>query len=471
MTHTRWRAARAAPQPFRRSPFQTAESAVASLRGQELIGFLNRQPAFRRLQRLDERKQVALAAGVAVGGVVVMWLLTTQRSVRGKISEDVAEMATQMLAAKPLQKRVIAVAGDIMIERLADPATVEAATSFTLRVLEQQRTEDASRGVAFGVLSSERAADQVTKLWTRVGSEDGTKDAVVTVFKNAYVDERALTMGTDYLRRVLTSVPVTGTVGGTLGFQFQEVLNASDTRHHTHELVASVLESESVQKHAADFVWASLTGAENKNRGHADTGTLPMGADTGMAAVVVVREKMSTADAAVGTGEDLLAEQDSRGVAAVARISALTERLEAAEVRVPEAGEKLAAREEQARAAGALMVRLAKAERVVALRQATPPANTAEAAEEPTVAAAPLRPWTLQYWRHQGGGAEAAPTQQQRVATGHGLGKLQQVVADTDRGSWGSVPMEAGPGDGAGDGAGVLRGARVAIPATGGTQD
>jgi hypothetical protein len=252
---------------------------------------------------------------------------------------------------------------------------------------------------------------------------------------------------------------VTGTVGGTLGFQFQEVLNASETRHHTHELVASVLEAESVQSYAADFVWASLTGAENKNRGHAHTGNIPVEADN----VAVTQEKPTTADAAVGTGEDLLVRQDMRQTAVLARIEALTKRIEVAERRLSEsvARDELLQHGSQALAAEALLTRLAETERVLELQQARQAAPSTD-----TFAGAPLWPWTRQYW--QQGAKEVAPTLQQRTVTGHGLTTLQQVVASTDSGSWGSVPMEAGLGDGGAQG---RRGPRVAMPASDGTQE
>ena len=43
--------------------------------------------------------------------------------------------------------------------------------------------------------------------------------------------------------------------------------SGSSLRQLTHELVASVLEVESVQLAAAEFVWASLTGAEKQQHG------------------------------------------------------------------------------------------------------------------------------------------------------------------------------------------------------------
>ncbi len=217
-------------------------------------------------QYLNERKQVTFALTSAVGCGCVMWLLTTKKTVRGQVSEEVAGMAVEILAAEPLQQRVMSVANSLMIKRLSDPATVAAASSMAVRVLDQQPTEDATRGVLFNMLSDGRAEDQVTELFVRVGGKAGTKDAVVTVFRNAFADEDATKIGAEYLRRVVTSPPVVGTCGGTASEQFQLVLNAKGTRQHTHELVASVLETESVQRHAADFVWSSLIGAERSNR-------------------------------------------------------------------------------------------------------------------------------------------------------------------------------------------------------------
>jgi hypothetical protein len=195
-----------------------------------------------------------------------MWFLTSKKTVRGQVSEEVAGMAVEILAAEPLQQRVMSVANSLIIERLSDPATVAAASSMTVRVLDQQRTENATRGVLFNMLGDNRAEAQVTELFVRVGGKAETKDAVVTVFRNAFKDDSATQIGAEYVRRVVSSPPVVGTCGGTASEQFRLVLNAEGTRQHTHELVASVLETESVQRHAADFVWASLIGAERIKR-------------------------------------------------------------------------------------------------------------------------------------------------------------------------------------------------------------
>ena len=232
-----------------------------SASGRELTNILQRYR-----QYLNERKQVAFAMSFAVGCGCVMWLLTSRKTVRGQVSVEVAGMAVEILAAKPLQQRVMSVANSLMIERLSDPGTVAAAASMTVRVLDQQHTEDATRGVLFNMLSDSRAENQVTELFVRVGGKAGTKDAVVTVFRNTFVDDNARKIGAEYLRRVLVSPPVVGTCGGTAAEQFRLVLNANGTKQSTNELVASVLETESVQRHAADFVWASLIGADRASR-------------------------------------------------------------------------------------------------------------------------------------------------------------------------------------------------------------
>ena len=252
-----------------RAPAATAEYAKnpsshalhESASGRELTRILQRYR-----QYLNERKQVAFAMSFAVGCGCVMWLLTSRKTVRGQVSVEVAGMAVEILAAEPLQQRVMSVANSLMIERLSDPGTVAAAASMTVRVLDQQHTEDATRGVLFNMLSDSRAENQVTELFVRVGGKAGTKDAVVTVFRNTFVDDSARTIGAEYLRRVLVSPPVLGTCGGTAAEQFRLVLNDQGTTQSTNELVASVLETESVQRHAADFVWASLVGADRASR-------------------------------------------------------------------------------------------------------------------------------------------------------------------------------------------------------------
>ena len=260
--------ARPLPRARRRAPLLSCCACRGAATASQLQALTAQQALHRYFRSLHDSQSAQLAAAAALGACAVMaWACTPRRKLRGQVSEEVAGVACEILADEALQRRAISVANDILVERLADPATVDAATGFTLRVLQQPSTEDASRGLLAFLLGSSASAEQVTKLFRRVGGDAGTTEAVVTVFCNAFVDDSAKQLGTEYLRRVLTSAPVVGTCGGTASEQLSQVLHADSTRQLTHELVASVLEAESVQLAAAEFVWASLTGAEKQQHG------------------------------------------------------------------------------------------------------------------------------------------------------------------------------------------------------------